>query len=173
MSIKAGEDAARRKGVESPALTAFRLLVELTPTESWRDVNGCRFDALRYATAWLRFDPSDVVTIYNEFRGSRWFGEGSGSDERLYTLAIEKRNKSACVAWEHFFGRKPWWGTARDGKRDRLHVGAQTRLNGVWYRVTSFRENHINAVCESDGRVVKLTREQLAPKATNRAEATS
>lgn len=171
MRAKAGEDAARRKGVESPALTAFRLLVELTPTESWRDVNGCRFDALRYATEWLRFGPGDVATIYNEFKGHRWFNEGSGAPEGLYTLAIKNNNKSACLAWEQFFGRKAWWCRSRDsGARKRLHVGSQVRFDGVWHRVTSFREDYLNAVRESDGRVVRLTRKQIDPKPARAAK---
>lgn len=161
---KSETDAARAAGVASPALEAFRLLVELTPTESWRDANSCRHDALRYATEYLRFDPGDVAAIYDGFRGSYWFGCGSGSDERLYALAIEKGNLSACVAWEHFFGRKPWWYAGSDGKRARLHVGAQVWINGVWHKVTSFRDEYINAVRDSDRKVVKLAREQLAPK---------
>lgn len=170
-SAKANQDAARAAGVESPALTAFRLLVEVTPTESWREVNGCRYDALRYAIKWLRFDPADVTTIYREFGGAHWFGAGSGTDEHLYELAIEQGNKSACVAWEHYFGRKPWWRSAKGGTRERIHVGTQIRVGGVWHRITSFRADYLNAVRESDGRVVKLTREQIEPKRARAEEA--
>lgn len=156
--------AARKKGVESPALTAFRLLVELTPTESWRDVNGCRYDALKYATEWLRFDAEDVSTIHREFVGGRWFG----SSEGLYALAIQRGNKSACVAWEHHFGRKPWWHRQSDGTRERLHVDARVHLGGAWHRITSFRADYLNTVRDSDGKVVKLTREQLDPNTSQR-----
>lgn len=163
-SAKANQDAARAAGVESPALAAFRLLVEVTPTESWREVNGCRHDALLYATKWLRFDPADVTTIYREFRGEYWFGAGSGTDESLYELAIQRGNKSACVAWERYFERKPWWYRSSKGTRERLYVGAQVRVGGTWHRITSFRADYLNAVRESDGKVVKLTREQIEPK---------
>ena len=165
LQAKANEDAARAAGVESPALTAFRLLVELTPTDSWRDVNGCRYDALRYATEWLRFDPADVSTIHSKFGGAYWFGAGRGRDEGLYALAIKSGNKSACTAWEHYFGRKPWWVWRRDGTRERLHVDAKVCVGNAWHRVTSFRVDYVNAVRDGDGKVVKITREQLDPKA--------
>ncbi len=132
------DEARREAGIPSPALLAFKTLVELTPTASWRDVNGCRFDALAYATEYLDFDPEDVRTIHHEFGGGHWFGSGSGSDERLYRCAIEKQNTSACVAWERFFGRKPWWGADRKGNRQRLHVGAGLSWEGLRVEVTSF-----------------------------------
>lgn len=167
--VKAGMDAARAEGVESPALTAFRMLVELTPAESWRDVNASRWEALKYATKYLRFDPEDVREIYRQFRGGFWFGAGSGSDERLYAVAVESGNKSACVAWEAYFRRKPWWHRAQDGKRERLYVGAQVRVNGAWHRVTSFRAEYVNAVGEDNKKVVKLTREDLDGSAKRKA----
>ncbi len=134
---RANEAACMAAGVESPALTAFRLLVELTPTESWRDVNGCRLDALRYATKWLRFNPDDVGTIYNKFRGGYWFGENGA--EYLYALAISCKNTSACAAWEKFLGRKPWWLSTADG-RTRLAVGADLTWQGYACEVTSFND---------------------------------
>jgi len=148
---RANEAARAAAGVESPALTAFRLLVELTPTESWRDVNSCRFDALAYATEYLRFDPSDVKTIYNEFRGSYWFGCGSGADERLYERAVKKGNVSACVAWEKFFGRKPWIGDTSEGKRERLAVDIKIRWEGVWCFITSMSDEKLIACTYKKG----------------------
>lgn len=150
-------------GVESPALMAFRTLVELGSCDSWADVNSSRRSALSHCAWFLRFNAGDVGTINKDFRGSYWLDA-----ESLYSAAIAAGNTSACVSLEKFLGRKPWWFTGR-GKRERLHVGASLRLNGEWLRVTSFRPEHINAVRTDEGAssgVVKIRREDLAPPKT-------
>lgn len=130
--------ALREAGVESPALLAFKTLAELTPTASWRDLNSCYQDALSYANVYLDFDPEDIRLIYAEYDGHHWFGRGSGTDEHRYAKAIEAGNKSACVAWEHFFKRKPWWLRGPEGGRSRLHVGSHFDWQGLRVKVTSF-----------------------------------
>lgn len=131
---KADREAARKLGVDSPALASFRYLDAVTPTESWRDVNEARHAALRYATAYLRFDPDDVKTIVKEFRGSYWLGEGGA--EHLYGLAVIAKNASACASWEAYLGRKPWWRTSQ-GERTRLSVGDSLMWDGLLVDVTS------------------------------------
>lgn len=153
--------ASRAAGVDSPGLLAFKTLVELTPAESWRDVNSSRYDALVYIVSWLRLDPDDVGTIHRDFRGSFWFGENGA--ENLYTLAIESGNNSACVAMEKFLGRKPWWYAGR-GKRERLHVGSTLLLDDAWHTITSFRDDYLNAKREQGAKVYRITREMLSPK---------
>lgn len=150
-------------GVESPALMAFRTLVELGSCDSWADVNSSRRSALSHCVWFLRFNAGDVGTINKDFRGSYWLDA-----ESLYSTAITAGNTSACVSLEKFLGRKPWWLTGH-GKRERLHVGASLRLNGEWLRVTSFRHEYINAVRTDEGAssgVVKIRREDLAPPKT-------
>lgn len=160
IQAQADKRAAREAGVESPALTAFRMMVELTPADSWRNVNGSRYDILKYATEYLDFDPEDVKTIRREFNGAYWFGENGA--ETLYALAVQSKNNSACVAWETFLGRKPWW-CSYGGKKTRAHVGISLRVDNAWHDVTSFREDYVNARRQSDNKMVRLTREQMAP----------
>lgn len=160
IQAQSNKRAAREAGVESPALTAFRMMVELTPADSWRNVNGSRYDILKYATEYLDFNPEDVKTIRREFDGSYWFGENGA--ENLYALAVQSKNNSACVAWETFLGRKPWW-CLHHGKKTRAHVGISLRIDNAWHDVTSFREDYVNARRQSDNKMVKITREQMAP----------
>lgn len=158
---KGRKEAERREGCDSPAMIGFRTLVELTPTSSWRDVNGCRLAALQYAMQWLDFDPEDVSRIYRDFGGAYWFG---ADHEHLYARAVASENKSAAVAFEHFLGRKPWWHTTRLG-RERLCVGSTIVVDGMLWRVTSFHDDHLIAVGEDKdgkGRRRKFTREQAA-----------
>lgn len=155
---KADADA----GVESPALTAFRVLVELGSCDSWTDVNTSRRSAITHAVRFLRFNPGDVSTICRSYGGEHWLDA-----ERLYADAIVAGNTSACVAMEKFLDRKPWWFTRGSEKRQRLYVGASLRLNNEWLRITSFRAEHLNAVRADEGAssgVVKIRREDLAPK---------
>lgn len=156
----------REKGVASPALTAFRMMVELTPEAPWRDVGGSRYNILKYATQYLDFDPEDVKTISSEFDGRYWRSEFAS--ETLYKLAIQSNNASACVAWETFLGRNPWWYLEHleheeHEKRSRAHVGSQVRVDEDWHTITSFREDYVNARRHTDSKMVRLTREQMAP----------
>lgn len=58
--------------------------MELTPTESWRDDNACRHDALAYATNYLKFNPDDASFILREYRGGYW-----ANAENFYKVAIK------------------------------------------------------------------------------------
>lgn len=167
----AAKKAMRDAGVPSPALHAMRTLAELTPRPSWRTINASRGQALAYATRWLKFDPEDVCTIAKELRGSHWIGADGG--ESYYHIAVDAGNTSACVAWERYIGRKPWWyRSGYDRKRERVYLGMQVYVDRVWYRITSFRDEYANAVDEgrptpeNKGKVVRLTREMLDPPAT-------
>lgn len=151
--------AERAAGIDSPGLLAFKTLVELTPADSWVDVNGSRREALRYAVRRLRLNPTDIGTIQKDFRGSYWLDA-----EDLYSLAIEAGNNSACVALETFMGRKPWWKENYKGKRERVHVGSQVRVDGHWHTITSFRFDYLNAKREGEAKVHRITREMLAGK---------
>lgn len=129
--------AARKRGVKSPALTAFELLVEMTPTASWNDVNEARRDALQYAVDHLEFDPGDVADIAARYAGHRWMGDGEG----LYGRAAAGGNRSACVSLERHMGRKPWWTVTRDGRRERLTLGSRFWWEETWVKITSFRDD--------------------------------
>lgn len=167
----AAKKAMRDAGVPSPALHAMRTLAELTPKPSWRTINASRGQAMAYATRWLKFDPEDVCTIAKELGGSHWIGADGG--ESYYHIAVDAGNTSACVAWERYIGRKPWWyRSGYDRKRERVYLGMQVYVDRVWYRITSFRDEYANAVDEgrptpeNKGKVVRLTREMLDPPAT-------
>lgn len=142
---KATVEAGRKAGVASPAMLAFETLVELTPTESWRDVNSCRYEALNYVTKYLRFDPGDVEAICGQYRGGYWFGENAA--ENLYGDAIRAENASACAAFEQFLGRKPWWTTDNDGKRKRLSLGERIEWRGAECKITSFNGDESFVAC--------------------------
>lgn len=151
--------AARAAGVESPAMLAFKTLIELTPTESWRDANVSRREALGYVTKWLRMDPDDVKNILHRYDGSYWLGENGA--ESMYADAVLSGNKSACVAWESYMGRKPWWTTGHNGKKHRVVVGTAVRVDDAWHTINSFRDEYVNTRRQSDKKLVKLTREQV------------
>lgn len=137
-------EAGRAEGVESPALLAVRMLVELTPTVSWRDVNSCRHAALSYAVAYLAFDTDDVKTIHHEFDGGYWFGENGA--ENYYARAVACENESACISLESFLGRKPWWIATSDGKK-RLTLRSSVAWKGVDCKVTSFNGDESFVAC--------------------------
>lgn len=158
--------AERAAGIDSPGLLAFRMLIELTPADSWVDVNGSRRDALEYVVRRLRMNPDDVGTISKDYRGSYWLNA-----EGLYGEAIRAGNNSACVSLEKFLGRKPWWKPNHKGGRERLHVGSTVRVNDAWHTITSFRDDYLNAKREEGAKVYRITRDMLAGKAA--AEAAS
>ena len=137
-------EAGHAEGVESPALLAVRMLVELTPTASWRDANSCRHAALNYAVAYLAFDVDDVKTIHEEFKGHYWFGENGA--ENYYATAVACENESACVALEAFLGRKPWWIPTPDGRK-RLTLRSSLTWEGVSCKVTSFDGDESFVAC--------------------------
>lgn len=137
------KNAARRAaGVPSPALLAFEILDELTPTESWRDVNSCRSEALEYATKYLKFDPDDAAKILNDYGGGYW-----GNAERSYKTAIAAKNLSACASWEKCLGRKPWWYEDRHEGRARLALGSRIDWQGRRCTITSFKGDESFVAC--------------------------
>jgi hypothetical protein len=177
LAAKAREAAAperirRAKGDPSPALVVFEVLWDLTPNGSRLANSHAAYEALSYLARHLRHDPDDVGAIFKKY--GRRLDLGESGDERLYSTAVEAGNTSACVAWEKHLGRGPWWHRNDRGVRARIHEGSQIRVAGDWYRVTSFRDDYVNAVRTSggaargEGKVVRLTREQLGPKGAAR-----
>lgn len=130
----AGKAEARKKGVPSPARSAFDMLVGMTPTRSWRDVNRARSDALSYAVCYLEFDPCDVAEIHEAYRGDKWMGDR----EELYKGAIMAGNPSAVVSVERFLGRRPWWHEKRGGGRERMVLHYEFCWQGRSVSITSF-----------------------------------
>lgn len=164
----APERIRRAKGDPSPARVAFDVLWDLTPNGSRLANSHAAYEALSYIARHLRHDPDDINAIFKKY--GRQLDLGENGEEQLYTKAVEAGNTSACVAWEKLLGRGPWWHRAHNGARERIHEGSQIRVAGDWYRVTSFRADYINAVrvsggaARGEGKVVRLTREQLDPK---------
>lgn len=165
---KLDAEARAAAGVGSKGLEMFRILAAALPGDSWRTINDSRWQALRLCVTWLDFDRDDIATIHKDFRGGYWLHA-----EILYSHAVESKNTSACVSLEKFLGRKPFWFRTHDG-RSRLHVGARFYSDGKNFKVTSFRDDYLNAKVSDeksgDARVYKFTRAQLDPKAPKGAD---
>jgi hypothetical protein len=116
----------------------------------------------------------EVLADNGQFEFYRWIGKDTeyGYGERIYKLAIDSNNKSACLAFEHWQKRKPFI-----FKGQRLGVGSSintlTEAPYFWWQVGSFSESGDKINLSSDNRRKSLTvkelksleKEELAPKA--------
>lgn len=99
---------------------------------SYSRLNAVMADAVKLAIdSEMAFDPDDFRYIYDEFRGSYWFGESKG--EHFYTAACLVGNVSACQSFEEFAGRPPLI-----YKSKRLHIGSMFRWENRTVKVTSY-----------------------------------
>jgi hypothetical protein len=109
-------------------------------SHSWRTVNASMHTAVSLAiTSGLTFVPDDFRRVYDEMRGSYWFGQyDRGSyGEGFYVTACKEGNASACKSFEAWKERPPF---VFGGKR--LYVGSQLAWGDAKYlKVTSFAEN--------------------------------
>lgn len=104
---------------DSPALKLLGLVWRETKFRSWIRLNHTMQDALSLAiTSGMRFEVGDFERMLGRFSGSHWFG--SNAEGWIYGAAVRHGNTSACKAWEHLVGRKPF---IYEGKR--LHEGAR------------------------------------------------
>ncbi len=128
----------KKQPPESPALHLTRHVWEnvcdVIP-HSWRIVNGSMHQALTIAiTAGLRFDLGDFATIAKEFRIGYW-GGNNGASEGLYSCAVGCGNRSACLSFEAWKGRKPFILAGH-----RIYEGYQFIWAGQHVTCTSFDE---------------------------------
>lgn len=101
-------------------------------------------DALRKALtstiiAGMLFDLDDVKNIASTFAGGYWFSDDNG--EWLFRVAVENNNTSACVSYENYRKRKPFFFEGQ-----RIYVQRQFYWydkKGVGHRLTctSFDES--------------------------------
>lgn len=172
------------KKIESPAYTFCRHMwrnnQQSQPGHSWQRINQAMHGTLMLAvTGGLRFDNSDFNTIMKDFRGGYWVG---CNHEALYRAAVECSNRSACMSYESWQGRKPF---NIDGKR--VFVGYEFQWEGLKVTCTSIKPDHIIA-CAPKGwdkkfkhfdstpaRRIRITREMVKeakkPKQVEEAKA--
>lgn len=86
----------------------------------------------------MKFAPNDLKTIAKNFRSSYWMGDGEG----LYGAACGGErgdyNLSAAIAFETWWGRKPWLWSENSKTPKRLHVGERFTWQGHFLTITSF-----------------------------------
>ncbi len=99
---------------------------------SWTKFNTALYEALCLAIeSRMKFARTDFGTIYNACAGSYWFGsdhDGQYMGERFYTVACMGGNLSACLAFEHWRGRGPYWWMGK-----RLYVGGDIYGRGCGF----------------------------------------
>ena len=95
----------------------------------------------------LPFLPDTFSRIYNELRGSWWFGDGAGSamGEHYYAQAIAVNHAAAYQSFEQFAGRPGVLWEENAGLPVRLHVGAEFTWKGTFLTVTSMRADSLVA----------------------------
>jgi hypothetical protein len=92
----------------------------------------------------------------------KWVGKDTHNScgERLYKLAIDSNNKSACISFEYWKKRKPFI-----FKGHRLGVGSSVQLlineKLTWWSVGSFSEAGDKINLSSDGKRKSLTVKEL------------
>lgn len=115
---------------ESPPVRFVRMLYrhgmrQGSGCHSWQKLNTALYGALCLAIeSRMKFARKDFDTIYQKCAGEYWFGtnaDGKGMGARLYTTACLADNLSACLAYEHWTGRGPYFWAGK-----RLYVGGDT-----------------------------------------------
>ena len=96
------------------------------------------------------FALNDIDEIYTRFRAEWWIGQSS---EGYYRLAVANGNTSACLAWEHYFGRPTLLWPEATSKPERLTIGSLITWKGLTLKVTSFNDSAKNLIACSHKRV--------------------
>lgn len=105
---------AKSKIEQSPAYVLAAHVwanVQEATDHSWQRLNSSMHGAVMLAIeAGLRFDESDIRTIYSGMRGGYWFGQGDGmgEGEQFFSRACKYGNDSACKSFEAWKGRGPF-----------------------------------------------------------------
>lgn len=105
----------------------------------------------------LPFAADTFRRIFDELRGSWWFGDGNGSHkgEGFYTLACSVGHASAQQSFEAFAERPACLWEENSKSPFRLHVGARFTWKGRFVTVTSMRQNSLVACTYHDNRAIK------------------
>jgi hypothetical protein len=140
---------------------------------SWQVINSSMRKALEVAVSGrFKFELDDFEVLadtkqsyrgfYGQFGFYRWIGKDTehGHGERIYKLAIDSNNKSACLAFEYWQKRKPFI-----FKGQRLGIGSSiqtlTEDPYFWWLVGSFSESGEKINLSSDNRRKSLTVKDL------------
>jgi hypothetical protein len=130
---------------------------------SWQQLNPALSGALRLAIeAGFKFEKDDFATVFKQLAGGYWFGTDNdhSQGERFYTAAVNADNRSACISFEAWKGRKPF---LREGRR--LCIGSELKdWNPADCQVTSFAEDALSltacvyADCQLNGHALEFQR---------------
>lgn len=138
---------------QDPVFTILETMLHHSPERSYARLNpALRSTLADCISADLPFQPDTFQRIYNELRGSRWFGDGAGSaaGEGYYTVACACNHASACQSFERFAGRPGVLWEETNKQPERLHVGAQFTWHGRYLTVTSMRTDSLVACSYKD-----------------------
>lgn len=143
-----------RMDKQSSVAPLFRMIDKWEHTTSWAGRNDLHKKTLCLAIqGQFPFREDDFSTLYDRYRGDRWFGEHLG--ERYYCLAVSCGNTSAARAYEAFRRRPPfiaddvtlYFRRNQHWKRQRLVLGSRFPWKGEMVEVTSFAKQgtHLTA----------------------------
>lgn len=103
----------------SPAYELLAHVWEHTRGGSWLVLNQSMHSAMMLAiSAGMKFDKNDFSKFRSDFRLGYWLGEDP--ERNVYADACRVKSTSACIAWENYRKRKPFF----LGAGNRLHVGS-------------------------------------------------
>ncbi|MFZ2281852.1 MAG: hypothetical protein WAW39_28895 [Prosthecobacter sp.] len=145
---------------QSPAVTFLSHAWHFSNYPSHRQKNHTMHQTLVIATeSGMQFKEGDIAQIYELFRAEWWIRQNA---EGHYSRACAAGNNSACLAWEHHFGRPALLWPEKTSKPERLYIGSLITWEGLSLKITSFNnsEQHLIAVGPS-GRDNKDVRKKI------------
>lgn len=129
------------KKTDSPALQFVRLLYregQQATDHSWTRLNAALSEATAVAIrGGLCFDLGDFKAFYSDLNAGYWIGSHPSG---FYRLACEYGNLSACKAYEHCYGFKPY-----ELEGQRVFVGHDFNWNGERVTCTSISKESLVA----------------------------
>lgn len=114
---------------------------------SWTILNSALHEVVTLAIkSGFKFDEDDFATMHAKFRGGYWMGNSHPQcGEGFYTQAarggfnrFETANRSACMSFEKWVGRKPF---LMNG--ERLTIGSEIMIGEKRWYVTSFAADNL------------------------------
>ena len=139
--------------VEDVVFNICASMLRHSPEASYKRLNPALRSTLKNCMeADLPFQPDTFSRIYNELRGSKWFGDCGGSSigYYLYSTACSLNHLSACISFENFAERPGVLWEEDVTTPARLHVGARFTWQGHYVEVTSMRKDSLVACTYKD-----------------------
>lgn len=128
-------------------------MLDHSPERSYKRLNpALRSTLANCIDADLPFQPNTFQRVWNDLRGSFWFGDGAGSHvgEHFYSLACRVNHASAQQSFEAFADRPACIWEEQTKTPFRLHVGARFTWKGIYVTVTSMRQDRLVACTYKD-----------------------